>query len=109
MDIDLSNVDTVGLMVLQQYTNDAIIQNVINVLIENQLLKNKLKEIIHIANLVPLLMNPILSCSITALLQPFNKFVIFFNVVKAYILDNICQILEIIDGAWQVVLDLTRL
>lgn len=52
-------IDTMGLMVLKQSTNDAITQNVTNVLVENSMLKNKLKELQDITNPIPLLMTPL--------------------------------------------------
>lgn len=54
VDIDLSGVDTLRLMVLYQYTNDAINSTFTNVLAKNHILKRKLKELQDFANLVPL-------------------------------------------------------
>lgn len=102
LDIDLSSIDTMGFMVLQQSANDAITQNVTNMLVENHMLKRKLKELRDITNPAPLLMIPLevrspsSSSLIVATLQTFNKVANLLNAVKTYILENICKRLEIV-------------
>jgi len=52
--------------------------------------------------------SPSLSSRTTTTPQTFKKVVNLLNEVKTYILENICQRLEIIEDAWQAIFDLTQ-
>lgn len=73
--------------------------------LENHMLKRKLKELQENANPAPLLMNqlavqsPSFLSLVAATSQGFNKVVNLLNSMKTYILENICQRLEIIEDA----------
>lgn len=59
VDIDLSNIDTKGLILFHQYIIDAVAPYVTKVIAENLRIKMRLKELEDILNLVPMLMTPL--------------------------------------------------